>query len=164
MNTLRLNFRQLPALIGIVASLVVSVTPASAGQPTFCQGNRVPEQYFGGVTFAPNSDSVVRGSYLYARLFNGLSRSIGSGHRYWEQRYVDGAWATVPPTPPPDGAEPIYPPASMRRLAARSAGPCIRFRVDTERPPGKYRLITEVYINLQPGAKSRFRAAEFRIR
>lgn len=161
---MRLHLIQLPAFIGVVISLIVGVMPASAGQPTFCQGKRVPEQYFGRVAFVPKSASVVRGGHLYARLLNGLGRPIAFGHRYWEQRYVDGAWTNVPPTPPPDGAEPIHPPASRLRLAARSAGPCIRFRVDAERRPGKYRLIAEVYIDLQSGAKSRFRAAEFRVR
>jgi len=164
MNALRLNLVQLLTLIGVVVSLTVGAMPASARQPAFCRGERVPEQYFGRVAFVPKSASVVSGGYLYARLFNGLGHPIGSALRYWEQRYVDGAWRTVPSAPPPDGAEPIYPPASMRRLGTRSIGPCIRFRVDAERPPGRYRLITEVFIDLQPGAKSRFRAAEFRIK
>jgi hypothetical protein len=164
MNTLRLNLIRWPVLIGVVFSLTAGAMPASAGQPSFCKGKRVPEQYFGRVAFVPKSASVVRGGYLYARLFNGLGRPVGSGHRYWEQRYVDGTWTTMPPTPPPEGALPTYPPASMRRHGARSAGPCIRFKVDAERPPGKYRLVTEVFTDLQPGAKSRFRTAEFRIR
>jgi hypothetical protein len=155
---------RLLTLIGAVVSLTVGAIPASAGQPAFCQGKQVPEQYFGRVTFAPKAVSVVRGGHLYVRLFNGLGRPIAFGHKYWEQRYVDGTWVAVPSSSSPGGgAEPIQPPASRLRLGARSAGPCIDSKLDAERSPGKYRLIAEVYINLQPGAKSRFRAAEFTI-
>lgn len=164
MNTSRFSVIRWVALIGAVFSLTFGAVSVSAGQPTFCKGKRVPEQYLGQVAFLPGSASVVRGGDLYVRLYNGLSRPIAFGHRYSEQRFADGAWTTVPPTPPPDGEEPIQPPASRTRLAATSASPCVGFSVSADHHPGKYRLIIEVFTDLQPGAKPRFRAAEFRVR
>jgi hypothetical protein len=164
MNVLPLSLVRLPvALIGAVVLLALGAMPASARQPAFCRGDRVPEEYFGQVAFVPKSASIVKGGYLYTRLFNGLGRPTSYALSYWVQKYADGAWVPVPSTTPPEGAEPIYPPASARRVGARSIGPCIRFKMDAQ-GPGRYRLIAEVFIDPRPGAKSRYRAAEFRVR
>jgi cell division protein FtsL len=138
--------------------------PASAELPAFCRGEKVPEDFAGRVALVAKSPVVLRGGYLCVRVFNGSSRPAGVGHRYWQQRYLDGAWQTIPPAPPPDGTNPAYPPASRLRLRATSAGPCVRLQMEADQPPGRYRLITTVYLNLRSGADPQFRIAEFRVR
>lgn len=160
----RYLWRRCAAPIAVALCLSVGVSPASPRPTPFCQGRSVPDVYFGRVFFALRPGRVTQGSYFYARLFNGLSRPIASDHLLWEQRYVDRrwtAWSRLPPAFSSDGT-PIAPPLSWEQLASRSAGPCVRVTVEAGRPPGRYRLVSEVFTDLQSGLR-RYRAAEFQV-
>lgn len=142
---------------------LVSGGAVSAKPPSFCKGAAAPERFKGKVVLVSRDDSATPGDYVFTRLFNGLNRRIGLGARYL-QRYLDGQWERVVPPPRPDGEEPIQPPAVRRTLPARSAGQCYGFKVDLDRPAGRYRVVNEVYIDLKPGAPPRVRTADFRIK
>ena len=142
--------------------LVAVPTPVLAKLPAFCRSSDIPHAYAGKVVLVAKPVNVARGGYVYSRLFNGLRRSVGLGERYL-QRYVEGEWTALPPVGSKEGT-PIQPPPIRRSLSAESAGQCRSFKVDSERPPGRYRIVNEVYLDLRPGANPTKRVAEYRVR
>jgi hypothetical protein len=149
-------------LVRPVPLMLATIEGAPAQLPEFCKGERVPEKYAKRVVLAARSATVSSGGSVFTRLFNGLQRPIGLGRRHL-QRYQHGRWERVSPSSLPGGAKPIFEPASRGMLAARSADECRSVRVGSDRAPGRYRVLNEVYLDLRPGKKPRIRTAEFRI-